>query len=185
MTFQYSDDLTQAFITNCTLLSLRALSATRGSAGAPSSLLRILLSASNMSISMALVSSALHPYSTSTVQSILLNSFWEKLLIVPLDKAPLGMIMFLLSTVTSVVLTMVTSLTVPEKPCASMKSPALKGRKTRIMIPPAKFWTVPFSAIPIAIPPPASKAANDVVSTPRAPTVTMIRIIVSAMLTML
>ena len=66
-----------------------------------------------------------------------------------------------------------------------MKSPVLNGRKIRSMIPPAKFCTVPFNAIPIAIPPPASRAAREVVSIPNVPTVVMISMIVRAMLTML
>ena len=46
-----------------------------------------------------------------------------------------------------------------------MKSPALKGLNASNISPPAKFCTVPDSAIPIAIPPAASNAANEVVFT--------------------
>ena len=47
-----------------------------------------------------------------------------------------------------------------------MKSPALNGLKASSMIPPAKFCTDPESAIPIAKPPAASRAAIEVVSIP-------------------
>ena len=50
-------------------------------------------------------------------------------------------------------------------------------------MPPAKFCTVPDSAMPIAIPPAASSAASEVVFTPRVDTVTMISSTVREMLT--
>ena len=78
-----------------------------------------------------------------------------------------------------------TSSTVPEYPPTSTKSSALNGLNSMIMMPPAKFCTVPLSAIPMAIPPPASNAAIEVVSIPNAPIVMMMSIIVIAMLTML
>ena len=59
-----------------------------------------------------------------------------------------------------------TSITLPNTPCASTRSPALKGLKASDIRPPAKFCTVPDSAIPIARPPAASSAAREVVSTP-------------------
>ena len=91
--------------------------------------------------------------------------------------------MSLLSVVVSFVLKIFTSETVPEYPFSvSMKSPALNGLKTSIMMPPAKFWTVPLSAMPMAIPPAASRAASDVVFTPSVPTVMTTSIMVSDML---
>ena len=80
---------------------------------------------------------------------------------------------------------MFTSLTVPLTPWVVMKSPALKGLKIRRMIPPAKFWTVPLKAIPIAIPPAARMAASEVVLIPRVPMVMSIRMTVRVMLTRL
>ena len=89
----------------------------------------------------------------------------------------------MLSGVRIFVETIVTSMTVPDSPPALMKSPALKGRKIRSMMPPAKFCTVPESAIPIAIPPAVSRAAKEVVSTPRVPMVARKRRTVREMLT--
>ena len=85
----------------------------------------------------------------------------------PLKRAPLGITISLLSGVVRVVLTMDTVFTVPIYPCASMKSPDLKGLNARIIMPPAKFCTVPLRAMPIAIPPAARSAASEVVFTPR------------------
>ena len=87
-------------------------------------------------------------------------------MMVPFDSAPFGRITTLLSGVRIFVAVIFTSTTLPMMPCASMKSPALKGLKASNMIPPAKFCTVPDSAIPIAKPPAARSAAIEVVSTP-------------------
>ena len=90
------------------------------------------------------------------------------LLILPFESAPLGRMMTRLSRVVSLVLTILTSVTMPVNPCASMTSPALKGLNIKSIMPPAKFWTVPPRATPIAIPPAARSAASDVVFTPSA-----------------
>ena len=45
------------------------------------------------------------------------------------------------------------------------------------MMPPAKFWTVPLIAMPMAMPPAASRAAREVVLMPRVPIITMMRMI--------
>ena len=50
-----------------------------------------------------------------------------------------------------------------------------------IIRPPAKFCSVPLSAMPMAMPPAASRAAREEVLTPSAPTATMIRMTVRAM----
>ena len=87
-------------------------------------------------------------------------------MIVPFDSAPFGRITTLLSGVSTFVAVIFTSTTFARIPCASIRSPALKGLKANSISPPAKFCTVPDSAIPIAKPPAANSAARDVVSTP-------------------
>ena len=88
-----------------------------------------------------------------------------------------------MSGVSTLVETIVTSITVPETPEAVTKSPALNGLNISNIIPPAKFCTVPDNAIPIAIPPAVSRAANEVVSTPSVPMVASTRSTVSVILT--
>ena len=91
--------------------------------------------------------------------------------------------MVLLSAVLSTVLNSCISLTVPDWPCASMKSPTRYGLKSSTITPPAKFCNVPLRAIPIARPADANNATNEVVSIPRMPMITVIRKNVSAILT--
>ena len=93
--------------------------------------------------------------------------------------------MLRLSGVVRLVLTIDTAVTVPEYPWASMKSPALKGLNASIIMPPAKFCTVPLKAMPMAIPPAASSAAIEVVLMPRVPIVMIISTTVSVIETRL
>lgn len=91
----------------------------------------------------------------------------------PVDSPPLGMMMILLSAVAMMVLKICISRTVPLWPCASIKSPTLKGLKSRIITPPAKFCSVPLNAIPMATPAEAKRAMNELVSMPRIPIIIM------------
>ena len=52
-------------------------------------------------------------------------------------------------------------------------------------MPPAKFWTVPLRAMPMAIPPAASRAARELVFTPRVPTTIIMTITHDAVVTRL
>ena len=77
------------------------------------------------------------------------------------------------------------SRTVPDTPWLSIQSPTLKGRNSKTISPPAKFCKFPESAIPIATPADANKAANEVVSTPNLPITAIINRIVSRIFTRL
>ncbi len=58
------------------------------------------------------------------------------------------------------------SCTTPKWPCASMRSPILKGLNKMINAPPAKLLRAPCNAKPMAKPAAPIMAANDVVSIP-------------------
>ena len=120
------------------LLSISAESFIDGSSGA-SGPVRTRLSSFKSPRRISRAFSVSLPYSTPIFHSTRRVGFCEMLLIVPPERAPFGRTIVLLSVVRSFVLTMLTSLTVPENPCASMKSPALNGLKTSSIIPPAKF----------------------------------------------
>ena len=73
-----------------------------------------------------------------------------------------------------------TSETVPVTPPALTKSPTLKGFSITRNTPAAKFASRPLQATPIATPPAASIAANDVVWIPKIPRIAIIRMISSS-----
>ena len=85
----------------------------------------------------------------------------------PVDRGPLGMYTTLLSGVTTLVAVMLISVTVPEVPCASMKSSTLKGRVTSSSTPPAMLERAPFTARPIHTPKEVISAVMALVSMPR------------------
>ncbi len=66
-----------------------------------------------------------------------------------------------------------------------MNSPILYGFNNNISTPPAKFWSVPLNAIPIATPADAKIAINDDVSIPSMPITVTISIKYNTILTML
>lgn len=101
---------------------------------------------------------------------------------IPVDNPPFGMIIVLLSAVFKIVLKICISFTVPDCPCASMKSPTLYGLNSKTITPPAKFCSVPLNAIPTANPAEANTATNDVVSIPNIPIMMTIKNNVSVML---
>jgi hypothetical protein len=69
------------------------------------------------------------------------------------------------------------SLTSPLTPAAVITSPTLNGRRTTRNTPAAKLASRPDQAMPIATPAAASRAANEVDSTPNTPRIAMIRTI--------
>ena len=109
------------------------------------------------------------------VQSTRRVPCFEKLVSTPVAKAPLGKMTSLLSTVSTCVLNICISFTLPSKPCAEMKSPTLKGLNRMIITPPAKFCKVPLKAMPMANPAEANKATNDEVLMPKMLTMEIIR----------
>jgi uncharacterized protein YyaL (SSP411 family) len=80
----------------------------------------------------------------------------------PFDNAPLGKITSLLERPISLVVKISISFTTPTSPCASIKSPILKGLKIIIKTPPAKFARLPCKARPMANPAAPIMAANEV-----------------------
>ena len=103
----------------------------------------------------------------------------------PLLSTPLGINTSLLSVPVIIVWKICIAFTVPNCPCASIKSPTLNGFSNKMMRPPARLFKLPLIAIPMATPADASKAANEVVSTPRRAAMAIINRIVRAILTKL
>ena len=61
-----------------------------------------------------------------------------------------------------------------------MKSPTLYGRSTCMNTPAAKLPSMPLQAAPMASPAPASRAANEVVLTPKMSRIARIRTMFSS-----